>query len=585
MAKVGSIPTGLWAQLWRHGGLYAAGALLLIGQQALMAKRDLLVQAGVDAADQGIGADARTAAITLLGVSLVAAVVRIFSRVTLFSAGRNVEYELRRVLLEKIHRLSPKFFQKMATGDIMSRATSDLTQVRLLMGFGFLNAIGSVMAFASALYVMMSLSPKLTLAAMATFPLMALSTRMFSVRLFKYNRSSQDALGLMSDRVLASLSGIRVVRSFALEEAEMRSFEKVNQDYLRRSLTLATLRGLMGPVMGLISSLGVLIVFVYGGRLVVLGELSKGGFVSFWLALLRLTWPMLALGFVAAIVQRGRAGHARVKEIYDAPEEDAIGRVTEPEMFQGALSVKHLTFKRGETTVLHDVSFEVPAGTSLAIVGKTGSGKSTILGLLPRLLPTPRRSVFIDGYDVCDLPVRAVRSAVGFAQQEGFLFSTTVTQNIGFSLDDANAPSAQGAIEQAAAQAAIAQEVVGLPDGYDTVVGERGIQLSGGQRQRVALARALLREAPVLLLDDPLSAVDAETEAKILQAIRKQASQRTLVLVTHRIAAARSCDRIVVLDAGRIIQRGTHAELMREAGLYRSLAEEQEIQVALGEAV
>jgi ATP-binding cassette subfamily B protein len=571
-------PISLGGQFHRNLGLYISGAVLLCTQQLLMAKRDFLVKAAVNAADALNSTEAASAAIWMLAVSIGAAIVRVLSRITVFTAGRNVEYELRAVLLSCLHRLGPAFFRQMPTGEIMSRATSDLQQVRLLLGFGILNIIGSLFAFASALFVMLSMSARLTLAAVATLPLLMLITRAFSIRMFTRTRETQEAIGKMSDRVLASLAGVRVVRSFALEEAECATFAVANTAYVEKNLGLARVRGSMQPIMGSISSVGVLIVFLYGGHLVLSGDLSKGAFVSFWLALLRLTWPMLALGFVSSILQRGRAGYERLKTIFDAEPDVTSGALPRPELIRGALSVRGLSFSHGERKVVNQVSFDVPAGSSLAIVGRTGSGKSTIATLLPRLMPTPRGTVFLDGTDICDLPVEMVREVIGYAQQDAFLFSTTVARNIGYSLEGSDSPEALETIRSAAAEAEVLSEVESLPDGFDTVVGERGVQLSGGQRQRVALARALMRQPPILVLDDPLSAVDAKTEAAILAAIERQASRRTLILITHRVAAARRCDSIVVLDGGRIIQRGTHDELVQAQGLYSIFAEEQQME-------
>jgi ATP-binding cassette subfamily B multidrug efflux pump len=571
-------PVTLGAQFRRNLVYYVSGGALLAVQQYLMAKRDFLVKAAIDAAEGKLSGAAAEAAIFMLVVSISAAIVRVLSRVTIFSAGRNVEYELRAVLLARLHTLGPAFFRKMPTGEIMSRATNDLTQVRLLLGFGLMNVLSSAFALASALYVMVRMSGRLTLAALVTLPLMMLASRSFSGKLFSRTRENQEAIGQMSDRVLASLAGVRVVRSFALEEAECAAFEKANQSYLEKGLSLARLRGSMFPVMGAIGSVGMLVVFWYGGSLVLGGQMTKGDFVSFWMALGRLMWPLLALGFVTSIVQRGRAGYARLRAIYDAVPDIVSGAEPAPEYVRGELSVRNLSFQHGDRKVVDDVSFDVPAGGSLAIVGRTGSGKSTIATLLARLMPTPPKSVFLDGKDICDLPVETVRASIGYAQQDAFLFSTTVSRNIGYSLDDPDSDESAEIIQGAAAEAEVQKEVQSLPEGFDTVVGERGVQLSGGQRQRVALARALVREPPILVLDDPLSAVDAKTEAAILAAIERQAAERTVVLITHRVGAARRCSSIVVLDEGRIVERGTHDELVQAGGIYAAFAEEQQIE-------
>jgi ATP-binding cassette subfamily B multidrug efflux pump len=447
--------------------------------------------------------------------------------------------------------------------------------------------MSSAFALVSALFVMTSISWRLTLAALSMWPVLALITRSFSTGMFTRSRENQEALGEMSARVLGSLAGVRVVRSFAMEDAVARDFERFNQRYLVKCLRLAKLRGSMGPVIGAVGALGVLVVFWYGGALLLSADpaqrITTGDFVAFWLALLRLTWPMMAVGFVAGIIQRGRAGYQRLRTVFDAEPDVSDGPLSPPASIQGGLRVRNLSFSYGDEPVLRDVSFDVPAGRSLAIVGRTAAGKSTLAALLPRLLPAPAGTVFLDDVDVSELPVETVRAAIAYAQQDAFLFSTTVADNVAYGLRD-GAPTTskrRRKVKHAAQEAQVLDDIAALPDAFDTVVGERGVQLSGGQKQRVALARALIGEPPVLLLDDPLSAVDARTEAAILEAIERQAAQRTVILITHRVAAAQRCDEVLVLDRGRVVERGSHDDLLAAGGLYALFAEEQRMEEAL----
>ncbi|MBN1610386.1 MAG: ABC transporter ATP-binding protein [Polyangiaceae bacterium] len=575
--------TRLTDHVRRHLLRYAAGLGLLGSYQFAQYWFDTRLMRAIDEALAGRAAVAIRYGLTLALVALVAFLVRVLSRVVIFNAGRIAEYELRNTLLARLHRLGPSFYRHMSPGDIMSRATNDLNQVRLLLGFGALNVINTAFALVSALSVALTISVRLTLASLATFPALMLVTRGFGRRLYARTRANQQALGDMSGAVQSSVAGIRVVRAFALEESEISRFERANRNYLDKSLSLARLRGSMGPVMQAISAVGMLIVFWYGGHLLLLGEIRPGGFLAFYRALARLTWPLMALGFLVGMVQRGRASYSRLKEIYDAAVDVGDGCVSSDGWVARVLEVRSLCYAFGGRPVLSDVSFTLQHGESLAIVGRTGSGKSTLARVLARLEPTPRGAVFLDGRDICDLPVSAVRSAIGLSQQDPFLFSTTAARNIGYTLDDPESAQGRQLVTRAARDAQVCDELMTLPDGLDTVVGERGVQLSGGQKQRVALGRAFVYRPRFLVLDDPLSAVDARTEKAILEAIDRQRSERSLILITHRVAAAAHCDRVLVLDQGRIVEQGTPEELAHQGGLYQRFAAEQRLASELEE--
>lgn len=566
---------------------YVVGTLTLAAFQLAMNLIDWQSKSAIDLVFGARPLDAWGPAATMLVLAIVAFVARIASRWFVFNAGRDAEYELRFELLRKLHQLGTAFYRKMPAGEIMSRSTSDLQQVRLLFGFGVLNLVNVCFAFASALQIMLALSPKLALACLMNLPVVTLFSRWVSRGLYVRMRENQASLGRLSDVLQANLSGVRVVRSFALEERERERFERANRDYLNASLALARLRGSLAPTIGVVAAAGYLVFFWYGSMLLLRGPdhggLSRGAFFAFWSAFARMTWPMIAVGFSLSIVQRGRAGFARLRDVFDAQPEVVDGSRRAPRHVGGSLSVERLGFAYGAREVLGDVSFKVAPGESLAIVGRTGAGKTTLAMLLARLLPTPNGGVRMDGIDVCELPLASVRLAIGYAQQDAFLFSTTVARNIGFALDDSESPEALVRIREAAREAQVLEEILSLPEGFDTVVGERGVQLSGGQKQRIALARALIWEPKILILDDPLSAVDTRTEAAILEAIERQAARRTVILVTHRIAAASRCDRIVVLDEGRIVEQGSHGELVASGGLYAAFAEEQKMACELEE--
>lgn len=565
----------MWAQLRRNTVNYALGVLLLAGYNYCQYFIDLLLADAIAGLLRGELGSTRSLGIGMAVLAALSFVARVLSRLTIFNAGRFAEYELRAALLHHLHRLGPSFYRRMSTGDIMSRVTNDLQQVRGLLGFGVLNLFNTLFGLVSALAIMLQFSVKLTVAALAPLPLLLLVMRLYSKTLYARQRENQDALGQLGAHVQSSISGVRVVRSFSLEEAELASFDKVNAVYLDKGLVLAKLRGSMWPVMQALTMLGVLVVFWYGGRLIVQGEFKAEQFLSFYRALFRLTWPLAALGFLVAVLQRGLAGYARLREVFDSKPDVADG-AQRPGVLEGRLQVKHLSFAYlADQPVLDDLSLEIAPGERVAIVGRTGSGKSTLGALCARLQSTPRGSIFLDGVDICDMPLAALRRAVLYNQQSPFLFSTTVGRNIAYVLEHPETEEGEQRILHAAREAQIGDEVAALPEGFDTVVGERGVQLSGGQKQRVALARAFLTDPRVLILDDPLSAVDAKTEAALIDALERHCKASTLVLITHRVSAAARCDRILVMDRGRIVEQGRHDALAQAGGLYSLFVEEQ----------
>jgi ATP-binding cassette subfamily B protein len=528
--------------------------------------------------DLSAGASAaalRRYAALLVAIAAAAGGARFLVRRVIIGASRDIEYDLRNTVVSHLSRLPPRFFQVHRTGDLMSRATSDLSAVRMLLGPAVMYATSTGLTFLSALVLMASLNLRLTLVALIPLPLVTLAVRYFGRAIHDRFEAIQAQLADVSAVTQETLAGVRVVRAYCQEPFEIERFRQANLEYVERNRGLVRLQGLFYPSMSLLLGMSALTVLWLGSRDVVAGRMSVGDLVAFNAYLMMLAWPMIAFGWVTNLLQRGLASWGRLLTIldaYPAINDDHVVHVdVEPRDLAGSIELRQLTFAYEDRAVLREVSVHITAGTTVAIVGATGSGKSTLLALLVRLADPPPGTVFIDGYDVRHLPLRTVRGCTGMAPQEPFLFSDTIANNVRLGRPEATLDE----VREAAAVARLDKDVERFPAGYDTMVGERGITLSGGQKQRTALARAVLVAPRILVLDDALSAVDTATEQEILDRLREVMRTRTSIVVAHRISTVRQADRILVLDDGRIVEDGRHDDLIAREGLYAALHRKQ----------
>ncbi len=515
----------------------------------------------------------------LLGIAAVGGCFRFLMRRLIVGVSREFEYDVRNDFYAHLQRLPVGYFQAERTGDIMSRATNDLNAVRMMAGPAIMYTLNTAIVFCVAIILMLSIDVRLTLIALIPLPFVSLSVKFFGSAIHRRFERIQAQLSHLSAVVQEALAGVRVVRAYRQEAAEVKRFRRVNQEYLDRNRGLIQLQSLFYPSMALFLGFGSLLVLWLGSRQVILGRITLGEFVAFNAYLVMLTWPMIAFGWVTNTLQRGMASWKRILQVLDAVPDiaDPDGTVVRPEQIRGRIELRGLTFAYGSgEPVLHDVTLRVEAGQTLALVGGTGSGKSTLLNLIPRLFDPPPGTVFIDGIDVRELPLATLRGAIGFVPQEPFLFSTTIRDNVAFGLgEDVPGDAVEAAVRRTATVASLDADVARFPRGYDTLVGERGVTLSGGEKQRAALARALAVDPKILILDDALSAVDTYTEERILRGLREVMRQRTSIIVAHRMSTVRDADVIAVLDHGRLVEQGSHDELLARGGVYADLYRKQ----------
>ena len=507
-------------------------------------------------------------------VTVIQGIFLFAQRRILINMSRDIEYDLRNDFYAHLQLLPFEFYQQNRTGDLMARATNDLNAVRMIVGPALMYSVNTIFAFALMLPIMISISGILTLLAFLSVPLVAFATQYFSKRIHDRFQEVQEYFGTVSNRAQESLAGVRVIRAYTQEDAEQERFREVNREYVNRNLKLIKLSAIFQPLLQICIGLGFIAVLYYGGRLVIQGRITVGQYVQFNLYLGYLIWPMIALGWVINIFQRGMASMKRMHNIMSTePAIQDTAETQEVEVINGEIEFRNLTFtyEGAKEPSLRNINLHIAAGQTVAFVGAVGSGKSTLMNLVPRLLDAELGQVLIDRRPIQEIPLHTLRSSIGYVPQETFLFSENLEENIAFGVESASREE----IERAAEEAGIAADIAEFPKGYETLVGERGITLSGGQKQRTAIARALIRRPKILILDDSLSAVDTYTEEKILHHLRDIMVGRTSLIVSHRVSTVKDADLIVVLEDGRIAERGSHDDLIAYGGIYAELYEKQ----------
>ena len=521
-------------------------------------------------------------ALLIVSISIMGGFFRYLMTRRIVGVAFQVEYELRNDLFRHLQKLSLSYFHKMKTGDIMARATNDLKAVRMLLGPGIRNLLNTIIMGTAAIALMLTIDYKLTLYSLIPLPVLTITVTIFSSRIFHRFKKVQEQFSSMSAGVQENLSGIRVVKAHAQEENEKRKFKQLNQEYMNKNMSLAKIWGPFFPFIMLIFGIGMVIVLWLGGRLVIAEKISLGQFVQFNGYLMMLTFPMMALGFVINLVQRGSASMGRLMEILKQVPEIQDGEWTQDiNILEGEIEFKNAGFAYDEKVILKNINLKIPKGITIGITGPIGSGKSTLINLIPRLLELREGSLTIDGREIKTIPLKVLRKNIGYVPQETFLFSESLKENIIYGLERFD----EAKLRRAVSISALNDEIGRFSQGYETPVGERGVTLSGGQKQRTALSRAIIREPKILILDDAFSSVDVHTEEKILKQLRKFRERRTCILVAHRISTIHDADLIVVLKDGEIVEQGAHKELVAKRGIYANMYRQQRLQEELEKTV
>jgi ATP-binding cassette subfamily B protein len=566
----------------KHRWSYAMGSVCVLMQNGIAVLIPLLIGRAFDHLKNGVSRQQIFIdAALVLGVWCAKGVFLYLNRKVVISISREIEFEMRNDLFQHLESLSYSFYQRTRTGDIMARATNDLNAVRNLLGPAIMYSANTIVFTVASLYFMVRISPSLTLFAFAPLPIVSIVVQYFGRQIHERFERIQAMFSDISARAQENFSAARVIRAYVQEEAEISNFEVANKEYINRSLKLVRLMGMLWPTLTTLLGFAIVLVLWLGGRQTIQGHMSLGNFVAFLTYMVQLTWPVIALGWVINIFQRGTASLARIDEIMKEKPEvvDQAASANAPVAVGGEIEFRGLNFAYNGTPVLRDLNLHIPAGSSLAIVGPTGSGKSTLVSLIPRIYDAPAGTLLLDGRPVTDFPLDTLRRSIGFVPQETFLFSDTVQENIALGTEQSSLEQ----VQLAAQGASIAADIEDFPEQYATTVGERGITLSGGQKQRTAIARAIIRNPRILILDDALSSVDTQTEDKILNHLREIMRGRTTIFISHRVSTVRNADRIAVLHGGHIVELGTHDELIARNGYYTDLYNKQLLEEELAE--